>query len=273
MIGFFLFLHKILPGHSIHFRRFIYRPFYFVHNYVIGFFLARFTEKDLPEVNRRAYKSRCQYSSDNYNKNPLFKWEADVVELFFPKEASVLVTAVGGGREAYNLLKMGFTVDSCETNDMLREYGNAFFVREGMPNVIFKEDDAFFDHIKGEKKYDVIIVGWGAYNHIKGQSKRISYLKMLSQLLHKKGVILISFWGQQVFDEHFNQLSLKRIFNTAKFFNKFTAADAPEYGDVLMPEYYHFFNENEIQFELSEAGFNMVRYNEEGYGNAVGQLK
>jgi hypothetical protein len=272
MVSLFLFLHKIIPGQSLLFRRHFYKPLYFLHNYIIGFFLGYFNNRDLTTLNQRIYNSRPLYFSKKHNTAPLFEWEQHSLKSFFPPNASVLVTAVGGGREAYGLLKLNYKVTACEKNQKLREFGNAFFVDEKIDFEIQDEDTLLESLISAQQKFDGVIIGWGAYNHIKESKNRVAYLVKLSKLLKNNGVILVSFWSDRIRQNHFRQLSLKKIHTTANRIAKLKGNTELDYGDILMPEYYHFFNSQQVENELTSAGFELLHFNEDGYGNATGRL-
>ncbi|WP_194778166.1 class I SAM-dependent methyltransferase [Pararhodonellum marinum] len=229
---------------------------------VIGFFLGILDLKDLHEIDVKIYTKRKHYRSDKHNKAPLFNWEREAIQEYFSKGSRILIIAVGGGREAYNLFKLGYEVHPYEYNEELRQFGNDFFLREGMPLTIGDvKRDAFPNTTL---TFDGIIIGWGAYTHIKGRDLRITHLKQAYELLNPEGFLMISFWPWS-----HRYLNLNRIHKIGNFFSRLSGNNKVELGDALMPEFCHFYKQEEIELELQLSGLKVVKYSEEEYGHAV----
>jgi len=244
----------------------LYRPVHFSQSVVIGFFLGVFDSKDLRRIGERVYRKRALYLSDRHNKGPLFDWERRALDNHFRQAKSILITAVGGGREAYNLYHLGYEVHAYECNDRLRDYGNALFEREGLPLQIGAvARDAF---PQTNLTYDGIIIGWGAYTHIRTSENRILHLKEAWNLLNPGGVILLSFWSFR-----FRYLNLYRIQRVGNWTVKMTGRQPVELGDVILPEFCHYFREEQIKAELNAAGFDLLHYDEQAYGHAVARKR
>lgn len=231
---------------------------------VTGIFIGILKREDLMRVDQWFYNRRDSYISDDYNRKPLFSWEESIIRQFFTDCRNIYVLAAGGGREIYNLHKMGFNIDGSEYNEKLRTYGNDFLKREGIDKVIEKaERDKC---APSEQKYEGVILGWGFYTHIKGRDKRIEFLRQVADILNDDGRILCSFWHTEK-----PSVMLKRIEIIGRFFARITRNEPPETGDSLAPEFVHYFRRQEIVEEFAHAGFELLHYNDEVYAHAVGR--
>ncbi len=235
------------------------------YSFLVGFFIGILNKKDFEWINKKFYNQVGEYLSDTYNKQ-FFKWEEKVVTDFFKGLKSTMIIAVGCGREAFFLHNKGFEVHAFECNEKFREYGDGFFRREGIDIRIRDiERDAF---PKTEMLYDSIIVGWGAYTHIKGRENRIKLLKDGFGLLKDNGVLLISFWPW-----HQKYFNLNRVFKIGRFIAGLTGKKAVETGDVLRPFWGHYFQPGDAEAEMEEAGFNVIYAYHEDFGVVLGRKK
>jgi hypothetical protein len=211
------------------------------------------------------YNKDAEYTNDIYNKT-LFPWEALIIQQYFKASSSIFVTAVGGGREVYNLAKLGYEVEGCEYNQKLCDYANKFLAREKIASKVFTSERDTCPKL--DKIYDGIIIGWGAYTLIRGAECRINYLKEISKYLDTNGVILLSFW---TIDDTPN--SLNWIEKSGNMIATILNNPKVEKGDLLEPNFLHCFSRKEIEYELCQAGFKLdcFRYKEyELYGHAIG---
>ncbi len=240
---------------------------YFIESLWVGFWLGILKRNILTKFGELHYNNVERYFNDDHNKKPLFNWEKNAIEFFFKECRSIMVIGAGGGREVYNLEKMGFDVDGFECNEKMCEYANMFLSRMGMKSkVIFVEHDKV---PVTTRKYDAVIVGWGAYTHIKGTHKRHLLLKDIYELLNINGKVLISFLKAK---SYFLKLGL--IFKWGNFWARIFRNEKIEKGDTLLPYHYgHYFYKAEIENELNSVGFEMLNYDETDYGNAVGKKK
>lgn len=266
LVSFFLFIQRFIPGLRKSTLGFFLKPVYFLHNIWIGLFLGVFKRSDLKDIDDKAYRKRNKYLSYNYNK-VYHLWEKNAVEKYFKENGSVLIIAVGAGREAYSLHKSGYKVSPYESNDKLREFGNEFFKHEQIPLIIEGVERNCMPNI--DKTFDGIIIGWGAYTHVRGRDVRIKLLKDAGKLLNKDGVILISFWSWRFYNERFKQLNLHQIEKIGNWSARLFRNEPVEFGDVLTPEFTRFFKDEEIVAELKDAGFELLQFDDVQYGNAV----
>jgi len=154
-----------------------------------GLWLGIMSEKSLDLYDELHYNKSQKYTDDNYNLSGLFEWEKERIVKYFSKSKKILLLAAGGGRETVALIRMGYIVDSYECNRKLVEYGNVFLQKYTKDYIIkYLQKDSVPDLIR---KYDGIIIGWGAYSHIRGSEKRIAFLKKLQPFLKKDAPLMI----------------------------------------------------------------------------------
>lgn len=230
-----------------------------------GFWLGVLSQKSLDFSDELYYKSTKQYKDDKYNLQGLFEWEKPLIEKHFSNAKNILLIAAGGGREALALSKMGYETDSYECNPALIEYGNSLFQRNGINGQIkYLQRNS----VPGEvKKYDGVIIGWGAYSHIPGQKMRLSFLDGLQPFLKEDAPLMISFlWVQK------RNRKDKIIKNISNFFRFFKKKDKTEQGDRLEPDFIHYFTEEEIKKELSQSKFRIIDYYDTEYGCIIASI-
>jgi hypothetical protein len=160
---------------------------------------------------------------------------------------------------------MGFKVDSYECNNTLIEYGNLFLQKNNCEDKIRYLPKSSVPAVY--KKYDGIIIGWGAYSHIRGNKKRLSFLTELRQFLHKDSPLMISFLTKE---EKGRQEAI--IKNVSDFFKVFSKKDKTESGDRLFSSFVHFFNEEEIKKELVQSQYRVIDYYDIYYGCIVAMI-
>lgn len=232
----------------------------------IGFWLGFLKTEDIHLVDDIYYNKTRQYRDESYNLSGLWQWEKQVLERYFSSSKSLLVGAVGGGREALALCKLGYEVDAFECNSNLVEFANQLMQKEGyIPNIKIAPRDRCPD---SDKKYDGIIVGWGAYMLIQGKNKRIAFLQSIHQQAKVNAPLLISF-----FDYSGIQTYHKIIAKIANLIKVFLGGEPIEAGDSLVPDYVHYFTKDEIEREFQAAGFELIMYSNDEYGHAVGLAK
>jgi len=227
-----------------------------------GFFLGVMSQKSLDFSDELYYNRNKSYLEDKYNLSGLFEWEKPVIQKYFSNAKSILLIAAGGGREALALSKMGYEVDSYECNKALIEYGNKLLQKNKIENLIkYLPRNTVPEEIR---KYDGIIIGWGAYSHIPGFKKRLFFLAGLYPFLHKETPLMISF----LFTHGRNRRD-KIIKNVSNFFRIFGNKDKTEPGDRLEPGFIHYFTEEEIKSELIQSKFSIIEYSSKDYGCVI----
>jgi hypothetical protein len=256
----------ILSHLSLRFIEVVYKLtekiFKFLNAILSGFWLGVMSEKSLDFSDELHYNHHKRSTDDEYNLSGLFDWEKDRIEKYFSNAKDILLIAAGGGREIMALSKMGFEVDSYECNTVLIEYGNELLQKSGIENKIkYLPRNRVPDETK---KYDGIIIGWGAYSHIRGIKKRLSFLSGLYPFLHEETPLMISFlWtGRRTRYD-------KIIKNVSNFFRIFSKKDKTELGDRLREEFIHFFSEEEIKNELIQSKFRIIDYYSTDYGCVI----
>ena len=232
-----------------------------------GFWLGVSSYRTLHKIDEVYYNDAGIYCSVEYNKEGLRDWEREMVEKFFGDYHNLLLIGAGGGREVYGLQKMGYTVLAFECNPKLSDFGNQFLTEEGLTaciNVLGRDESP-----KSIDKYDGIIIGWGAYMLIQGNSRRIAFLKNLRSLIKDDGKILLSFLTKT----GVNGWGLRNTARIGNIFRFLLRRERLQIGDTLTPTYMHFFDEKELSDELNEADFKMLYYGKKPYGHAVAEAK
>lgn len=231
-----------------------------------GFWLGVIGKNGLWYFDEVHYKESTTYIDDDYNEKGLFDWETYIIENHFKEVKTVMLIAAGGGREVLGLSKRGFTVDAYECNAALVEYGNRFLKKKNV--------DSSINHLPRNtvpseiRKHDVVIIGWGAYSHIKGGANRIRFLKALYPYMNEAGRLMISFiW---VKDRNRRDRLIQSI---SGFLGFFCGGERAEQGDKLVPNYIHYFTGEEIRAELNKAGYRIVEYDEEKHGFIIAETK
>ncbi|MGB3757360.1 MAG: hypothetical protein WBA07_13450 [Rivularia sp. (in: cyanobacteria)] len=228
-----------------------------------GIWLGMLNKETMHLIDEYYYDNQQMYRWEEYNKAGLWKWEKKVIDKYFDKCKTLLLLGAGGGREVLALSKLGYEVDGCECNPQLVEFGNQLIEKEGLTsNIQLVERDASLDN---GKLYDGIIVGWGAYMLIQGREKRIAFLKNLRNQINENSPILLSFFSMSG-----NNLYFKIVNKVSNSLRWITRKNALEFGDDLVPNFVHYFTQEQIASELQEAGFKLKMYSSNEYGHAVG---
>jgi hypothetical protein len=232
-----------------------------IHN---GFWLGVLTRKHLHSISEKAYERNRKYWTDDYNKSGLWGWESRVVERHFAGCKRVLLAAAGGGREVLALRRLGLEVDGFEANPGLVRVANELLEREGFaPDIALAVWDESPNY---EAKYDGIIVGWGAYTHIRGKDKRVAFLHSLRERVGVGAPILLSFHGMNG-----NSGFLRRVSRLGNLVARVLSRDRVEVGDRLIPDYAHFFSRQQVESELQESGFELIAFETAEYGHSIGR--
>jgi hypothetical protein len=250
---------KLVSG-SLYFLGSIYK---FSDALLTGFWIGILSEKNINLYNKQHYDRGTKYFDDSYNLSGLHKWEYDRIKKYFYAAKTFLLIAAGGGRETATLRKWGVGIDSYECSEKFVEYGNDFLRRNNIDaRIIWLPVNSVPDVIK---KYDGIIIGWAAYSHIQGSRNRISLLKKLHPFCNNETHIMISFFTKEGSGKHD-----KIVRSVSSFFRFLIGRSGTESGDRLHSYYAHYFNMEEIESELKQAGFMMIDYNDEEFGCAIG---
>ena len=246
--------------------RFLKRLTDFLDAFSSGFWLGVMSEKSLDYSGELSHNRNKTYTDDKYNQSGLFEWEKPIINKHFSNAKTILLIAAGGGRETLALSKMGFEVDAYECNTSLIEFGNAFLQKNNVNNKIkYLPKNSVPVEVK---KYDGIIVGWGAYSLMNGSKKRLSFLEGLYPFLHENTPLMISFlWMRE------RGRRDRIIKNVSNFFRLFGKRDKTEPGDRLEPDFIHFFTEEEIKNEIAQSKYRIIDYSTADYGCLVAKIQ
>ena len=230
----------------------------------IGVWLGVLTRRQLHAVSEWKYGRDDRYWTDDYNKSGLWDWERDAVEGEFAGCGKLLLAAAGGGREVIALRRRGMAVEAFESDPGLVRYANALLAREGLAGEIVLS--AWDECPEYDREFDGVIVGWGAYTHIRGREKRIRFLRELRKRVQAGSPILLSFATREEDSRYFRGIS-----GIGNVFSWILRRDSIEVGDSLVPNYVHYFTEAQLKTELEAAGFELVSFERAPYGHAVGR--
>lgn len=147
-----------------------------------GVWLGIMDREDLQRLDEAYYRKNGKYVDQDYNRKGLFEWEQAAIDRYFIGCRTLLLIAVGGGREALALHRQGFEVDAVECHPRLLESANDLMRQENIP---VRVRQAPRDECPPSgKTYDGSVVGWGAYMLIFGRDRRIAFLRSMLAVTH-----------------------------------------------------------------------------------------
>lgn len=230
-----------------------------------GFWLGVMGKKSLDYSDEIYYNKTKSYFSDKYNESGFFKWEKPMIDKHFREAKTIMLIAAGGGREVLALSKMGFSLEAYECNPNLVSYGNSLLVKNKIGARI---NYLPRNTVPDVRKYDGLIIGWGAYSHMEGRENRMSFLRSMKPFMHDTSRLMISFL-------YVTQRSGRDriVTGVSNFFRTFSRKYRTESGDRLEPDFIHYFVEEEIKTELAGAGFDIVDYSNDEYGCVIAGLQ
>lgn len=235
-----------------------------------GLWLGLIPGERLQEVTSRQYARTSQYArtDSGHNARGLFGWEQAAVSEHFPPGARVLVAAAGGGREVLALRRLGYLADGFDCVPDLVEAGRALLARNGA-------SDAGMALVPADglpavaEPYDALVLGWGAYIHMTGATRRIAFLGDFSKLARPGAPLLFSFFVRSRDARRFDWIH--RIAGTLR---RLRGDRTPlEHGDTLDSTFDHYFTEDEIRAEVEAAGLALVEYRGEPFGHAIARVR
>ncbi len=228
-----------------------------------GVWLGLLSPQQLQQYTEMHYDGINLYKDDDYILRGLFDWEKTCIEKYFQGLEKILLTGAGSGRETLALSRMGYSVDAFECNPTLVNHGNDLFARM---NIAARIELCACDVApRTGKMYDGVIAGWGMYALIQGRARRIAFLRQLRAQCAAGAPLLLSFFTRK--DDRFRYRFTRRV---ANIFRWLLRRERVEVGDELMPDYIHNFIQAEIAAEMEAAGFQLVYYDTEEYGQAIG---
>lgn len=223
-----------------------------------GFWLGILGEKGLDYSDELFYNNSKHYLDDKYNESGLYEWERMMIGKHFSNVNRILLIAAGGGRETLALGKMGKDTDSYECNPVLIAYGNDLLARNNI-----KDEIKYLprNSMPEAGNYDGIIIGWGAYSLMRGKKTRLSFLEKVKPFMKSGTPLMISFLYTT--ERTGRDRTIKKI---SGFFRFFRRGPETELGDRLVPDFIHYFTEDEIRGEMSAAGLKTDDYYASEYG-------
>ncbi|MDH3695007.1 MAG: hypothetical protein OER96_10605, partial [Gammaproteobacteria bacterium] len=156
-----------------------------------GLWLGLLNRDQLSRISELQYADWKRYQQREWNIFGLYHWEEQVIDKYFSGCESLLIGAVGGGREVYALMNRGMDIDAFECNPNLIKYCRELLSGEEFKGKIVQSMPDEVPESLG--LYSGMILGWGAYIHIHGQLNRIRFLNQCRAHLVSDGNLLLSF--------------------------------------------------------------------------------
>lgn len=231
-----------------------------------AFWLAVLPSKAIAAIDAFHYSRSSKYKGKNFNATLLSNWEQAMVDTYFTKCKTLMVLAAGGGREVYALLKAGYQVDGYECNPVLVQDAKKWLKAEGYSEEAIEVVPPSHAPNNG-KIYDAVILGWGAYIHVKGRAARIQLLREIAAHLNSGAPFMLSYWYAHSYTLNY----CRKLYKVNRFFCRLFFTRPIEQGERLAPFSARYFTHEEIAAELSEAGFTVLYQQSEPYGHTVAQ--
>lgn len=229
-----------------------------------GFWLGWMGSKSLNEATRLYYAGRSKYLDSEYNTSGLKDWEARIADRYFSDCRTLLVGAVGGGREAVALAERGKAVTAFECSAELAQSARDVLSREGLIAEVMTVAPSEVPRL--DTCFDGAVVGLGGYMHIPGKAVRVRFLQDLRDRVESGAPLLLSFFTRTPDSRFF--LWSRRV---ARFIRRLRfSREEVDLGDAVDRSFDHHFTQEEIAAELAAAGFELVDYGEDPIGHAVG---
>jgi hypothetical protein len=230
-----------------------------------GFWLGLLDDRRLAALDLAYYGRESMYQDEAYNRRGLFGWEQQAVDTYFPAGGQVTVVGAGGGREVLALLAQGFDAVGFEPHPALAAFGARLTSVDGHgERVLTCPRDAW---PQAAPPADAVVIGWGAYMLIPGRTRRTAYLRAAAGRLPEGGRVLLSFVPRRGTAVRFRVSA-----RLGSAIRRLRRCPPVEVGDALVPNYVHFFTEEQVAGELVEAGFRPLHIASEDYGWAVGEV-
>jgi hypothetical protein len=228
----------------------------------VGTWLGLLDRRALQAADELYYRRVRMYHNAGYNLSGLFAWEADAFDRYFQGCRSLLVTSAGGGREVVALERRGLEVFAFECHPELVQLANDLVSREGLKAriALAPRDECPTDM----PMCDGVIVGWGSYMLMQPGACRIRFLQQLRAHIPVGGPLLLSFFVREKDTRH-----MRLAATIANSLRAVRGEPRAEVGDDLLPNFVHFFSEDEIAAELDAGGFQLVEFSATGYPHAI----
>lgn len=191
-------------------------------------------------------------------------WEREALQRFFPRSGRILVGAAGAGREMIALQCEGYAVEGFECARSLVQSGQAILRDSGCTGELVWAPPGTVPALDGP--FDGAIMGWSGYMYIPLRAQRVKLLRDFGALLNDGGPLLLSFETRELCERRMHWSA-----RAANWIRKLRGAEPVAVGDRLDLGFKHWFNRQDIESELAEAGFVLEWYSVDGYGWAVGR--
>jgi hypothetical protein len=231
------------------------------------FVLAFAGDRFFDAYNDLAYGTTGIYRADSPEfRRELFGWEKAAIDRFFPRPpATILVGGVGGGREAFALQDLGYTVVAFDPSARLLASARGRTVAgvSGASVTMLAggyQDLPTLNALSGEGRVELLrlapfagaVLGWASFSHLHSDRARVDALKRMGDLT--RGPILLSYFGRST-----------RTNNSGK--EGPAAAARGKNSDAVFSVqvgYYRVLAENEVEALAAEAGLKVLSIVSEG---------
>lgn len=211
-----------------------------------GFWLAALSPAQLARLDEHYYDTTAKYLDEQYNRSGLKPWEETIVFGHFPAGASVAVLGAGGGREVLALLAQGYDAWGYEPNARLANFGSALTSADGHgERVLACARDVW---PAGSRRFDAVLVGWGAYMLISSAAQRVALLTDAAAA-SGGGPVAISY-----FHRPHDSVRFRASAAVGSAVSRVRGGREVLIGDAVSPTYVHYFTRRQIAHELSSAG-------------------
>jgi hypothetical protein len=231
---------------------------------ITGLALGLFSREDFHYLDELNAGRTGKWASERQNLRGLLTWEQKALQAWFPATGRLLITAVGGGREALALESLGYDLQAFECNPMLVDAANRHLKNQGLKTRV--EACGRDEAPRATGSFDGAIVGWGSYTLIMQSESRINFLQAIGERLPEGAPLLLSYFKLEPPRDRADRLQNA----LASWIRRLRRAPALEENDVMDWNYRHRFSDDQIRSELAEAGFETAHISDDGYPHAVG---
>jgi hypothetical protein len=229
-----------------------------------GLWLGLFRVEDIADANALAYKQWDRYQSEDYNRSGLTDWERDAIVQHFPAGSTIVVASAGGGREVFGLEQLGHDAVGFDPSPELVEHGNRLIEAAGSgAELVLSAPDQVPANLEGP--FHAVVFGWGGYVHIRGRDTRVAFLRHLRELIDRDAPLLLSFFLRSAGDRSFPVT--QRLALIVQGLRR--SREPIELGDTVEGTFDHYFTWDEIESEVTSAGFEIIESSSAPYPHVV----
>lgn len=227
-----------------------------------GVGLGLLRRKDVGAVDAAFYsRAGSAYLSASHNTQGLYAYERQALDSRMREARRILVIGAGGGREVIALRALGLDADGYESNPDLVAFGKDLMPT---PEALRLVDRDAFPEVA--EPYDAVWLGWGLYSYIQGRETRVALLRRARAALVPGGLLFATFHTRPALRWHHRVTA-----GVANVFRLLTLRERVQPGDTLHLIFAHEFDADEVRDEFAAAGFELLHYSRELYGNATGR--